>query len=336
MKDINLGQFLNRFINNDAGRKPQIQQQAQVENASFKAAAQNLNRPAANPLPNFDAAMQRQIAMNTAQLNQLNSMDMSQLLKDLLNLPANMKDFLLMMTNTLQNAQMTNQQLAALLLGSNLDMSKLILFMQNNGKEALAKLFQMIAGYNQMGTAVKSGQLNDLSAIINACIPGASASEAQVLKNVLLLYLPWLPLGESNAFNLDIASKSGEEGGETDDSITILIATVNFGNVQVTLFKTDKSSIDMHIVCSNEFPQEEVKAAIRDESESYNVQTGILFEEKTNFGSEKVENVKTEVSMNTSPGVNPFLILMAQSVIKVIISIDKNYSLKETRKKYLD
>lgn len=335
MKDINIGQFVNRFINADAGRKlnstlESMNNQSGVESGDYSV-------PVRPSVPNFTKAPeQQQVQQTTVQLAQLNNLDKSLLIKELLNLPKEIKEFLLMMTSENQNKNVNPQEMANLLMTNTMDLSKVVVFMQQNGKDAVSKLFQMIANFNQMGVSIKTNELTELTTIINACIPTAGTTQAQTLKNLMLLYLPWLPLGEQNAFNLEIGS-SGSNGEKiSDDSVTILISTENFGNVQVVLFKVGQESINMQISCSKEFPKEEAEKALKQESKSYNIHTGIAFEEKESFNKEKKEISKTQVSLNTSPGVNPFLILMAHSVIKIIIGIDKSDSLRQTRKEMSD
>ncbi|MDD3237247.1 MAG: hypothetical protein PHV37_04040 [Candidatus Gastranaerophilales bacterium] len=335
MSDMNIGQSSNNFnsqnfVNNSASNAKN------ADGVNFKSSQNNAMPQTPTPAPTITY---QQIAAQTkyinTQLAQLNSGDKGVLLRDLLNLPQNLKDFLLMMTSSV-TAETTASQLETLMMNSNLDISKLIQFMQQNGKEALSKLYQMIANFNQMGTSMKTAQLNELSAVINACIPTTGTSQTQMIKNILLLYLPWLPLGEENGFSLEINEKTTGGNGESDDSVTILIATKHFGNVQVVLFKAPQKAIAMQITCSKEFPKNEVEKNLSGEALNYNVQTEIAFEERENFSKTKEDKTKTEVTLNTSPGVNPFLILMAQAVIKTIIGIDKNYDLTESRKEKLD
>lgn len=333
MSDFNIGQPINRFSGADYSHKSA----KSSEGVGFQQPPPNVqNAPQQAPHRNLNQTLTQQANLMNSQLAQLNNIDKSILLKELFNLPQDIKDFLLMMTSSNTTKNVNPQELMTLLMNSNIDLSKLVLFMQQNGKEALSKLFQMVANFNQLGTSMKTAQMNELSAIINACIPTAGTSQTQTLKNILLLYLPWLPLGEQNGFELEIGNNGGEDGKQSDDSITILISTVNFGNVQVQLFKEPQKKINMQIACSKEFPKKEIEKEIQNEALNYNVQTGIVFEEKQTFSKEKQLTQNTQVSMNTSPGVNPFLILMAQAVIKTIIGIDKNYSLRETRKENLE
>ena len=115
-----------------------------------------------------------------------------------------------------------------------------------------------------------------------------------------------------------------------------MIKTVNFGNVSVLIFKSEASTINFNIKASPEFPKEEVTEKIKAEAKDYNVQTELAYEEKQNVQPlPKSENAKTEVNVNTGIKINPFLILMAQTIIRVIIETDKNFSLVENRKEQL-
>lgn len=335
MTNINFTQALSRFLKMDFPKNDVDTVAQRLANlAAYSPADAMTQKQAAAPRPPI---VHNEAPLVQSQLAQLNNVDKTSLLKELINLPKDIKDFLLIMTAETQPEILNNEQLANTLLANNLDLSKLTAFIQQNGKEAVTKIFQMIANFNQMGVQTNTSELNEMTAIINACIPTADTSQIQTLKNIMLLYLPWLPLGEQNAFNLEVGTKSnGGEDEDLDDSVTILISTENFGNIQVVLFKSGKEAINIQISCSKEFPKEQVEKALKQESKDYNIQTGIAFEEKENFTKEKKEFSKTQVSLNTSPGVNPFLILMAHSVIKIIIGIDKSDSLRQNRYEMLE
>lgn len=266
---------------------------------------------------------------------QMQGQEMSLVLKDLLNMQKDMEAFLTNMTNGNAVEQFTKADIAKLLMNSRLDLSQLKTFMQQNGKESLAKLFNMTADFAQSGAVARSSQMSEIIAILNACTPNADTSQVQVLKNMMLLYLPWLPLGEQNfQINIGKSGNGGEEGGEGEDSVTVLISTVNFGNVHILIFKTEKSSIGFNISASPNFPKDKVIEQLKTEAKDYNVQTEVNFEKKESLQN-NTKDIKTEVSVNTGKHINPFLILMAQTAVKIIIEIDKNISLLDNRKEKL-
>lgn len=274
---------------------------------------------------------------STLQAAQLKSNEMSFVLKDLLNMQKDIETFLTSMADNRALAQMTKPDVAQLLMNSQMDLGKLMAFMQQNGKEALGKLFNMTAKFAPTGNITTGSQMGELIAILNACTPKADTQQVQVLKNMMLLYLPWLPLGEQN-FSIEIGttSKNGDDGADGEDTVTVLIQTVNFGNVQVLIYKSD-ASINFNITAGDIFPKDEVIKLLKAEAKDYNVQTEMTFEKKEVLGKiQKPDNANTQVSVNTSRHINPFLILMAQSAVRIIIDIDKNATLLENRKAKLE
>lgn len=267
---------------------------------------------------------------------QMKGNEMSMILKDFLNMQKDIETFLATMSNNTTAQQLTKADIAKLLMSTQMDLSKLTAFMQQNGKEALSKLFTMTANFSQSGAVARSSQMSEIIAILNACTPNSETSQTQVLKNMMLLYLPWLPLGEQN-FTIEIGTSGGKEEGEAgEDSITVLISTVNYGNVQVLIFKGENSTINFNIYAGEIFPKEKVISQLKAEARDYNVQTSMVFEKKENLEkSVKTKSTETKVSVNTGKHVNPFLILMAQTAVRIIIETDKNASLIETRKEKL-
>lgn len=273
--------------------------------------------------------------LQAAQKMQAN--EMSMVLKDLLNMQKDIETFLTNMTENRALAQMSKSDVAQLLMNSQMDLGKLMAFMQQNGKEALGKLFNMTAKFAPTGNMTTGAQMGELIAILNACTPNADTQQVQVLKNMMLLYLPWLPLGEQN-FSIEIGttSKNGEDGADGEDTVTVLIQTVNFGNVQVLIYNSD-ATINFNITAGDIFPKENIIALLKEEAKDYNVQTEMTFEKKEVLGKiQKPENANTQVSVNTSRHINPFLILMAQSAVRIIIEVDKNATLFKTRKAKLE
>ena len=67
----------------------------------------------------------------------------------------------------------------------------------------------MIAKYNQAGLNIKGEQLNDLAKLISI-VSSATGSEVQALKTTMLMYLPWLPLTDPNAFKLEVGSSGSD------------------------------------------------------------------------------------------------------------------------------
>jgi len=200
------------------------------------------------------------------------------------------------------------------------DISALI---QANGKDAVTKLIAAMANAAKSGITDLS-QLKDTARIINASIAAASQNDsAQTMKMLLLLYLPWLPLQEGVGFDLDI--ETGED--ESSSSILVItITTINFGNVVVTLILESPNSIHINIVCSEEFPKEELNLRINGDEKHYSMQSNISFETKEIKKTEQ-EKPHAKVNMSNTNEINPFMLLMAHTIIRHTIEIDKNASM---------
>lgn len=327
MSNINWSQFLNNFTNTFNG-------------------INNTNNVPKTPLnQNSMPQMQQNTRLNTltttyiaqfqqtvSQLASLNQQQLTNMIKDLMNFAKTFDAFISQLT---VNSQTVNQQTALLLLASTLNFSNLSSLLQNNSKEAMTNLYQMMAQFNKLGVTINNDQLSQITKLISF-VAASSSSDVQSLKTTMLMYLPWLPLTDPDAFKLEIAQKNTAGGEDNDDSITILISTENYGNIKADVYKTQQDGIRIEFTSSETFPQKEFKILMQEESIKYSININFLFSVKELFNKDKNEKTKTQVCMNTSPGVNPFLLLISNAVIKKVHIIDVKENLKEQRKEKLD
>ena len=321
MSNINWGQFLNNY-NNFSGINVNNTQNQPLNNNLMPQMQQNT--PLDVLLPNYI----QQLQQTTSQLASLNQQQLTNMIKDLLNFSKNFDSFLSQLT---VNSQNINQQTALLMLASTLNLTQLSSLLQNNSKDAMTNLYQMLAQYNQLGVSIKDEQLTQLSKLISFVAASAS-SDVQSLKTTMLMYLPWLPLTDPNAFKLEITNAGSDNNDISDDFVTVLIATENFGNLQANIYKTQQDGIRIELITSETFPQNDFVILMKEESKKYSININFQLEKKEIFNKSKNENATTQVSMNTSPGVNPFLLLISNALIKNVHIIDDKENLKEKRK----
>ena len=325
MSNINWGQFLNNY-NNFNGINANNIQNTPLNNNVMPQVQQNT--PLDVLLPNYI----QQLQQTTSQLASLNQQQLTNMIKDLLNFSKNFDSFLSQLT---VNSQNINQQTALLMLASTLNLTQLSSLLQSNSKDAMTNLYQMLAQYNQIGVSIKDEQLSELSKLISFVAASAS-SDVQSLKTTMLMYLPWLPLTDPNAFKLEIMSAGSDNNDISDDFVTVLIATENFGNLQANIYKTQQDGIRIELITSETFPQNDFVILMKEESKKYSININFQLEKKEIFNKSKNENTKTQVSMNTSPGVNPFLLLISNALIKNVHIIDDKENLKEKRKEKIN
>ena len=75
---------------------------------------------------------------------------------------------------------------------------------------------------------------------------------------------------------------------------------------------------------------------MKEEGKKYNINIKFDTAKKEAFNKEKNEKASTQVCMNVGPGVNPFLLLISNSLIKAVHLIDTKEKLKEHRKEKLE
>lgn len=314
----------------------------------------------AKPQPN---PILQNIQMTTVQqllqMNVLQNIDRSVFIKNLLGLPPNLSQILFNAQNPnnpingetlgignlnqelLQNqktlaalfdeavvpqpqapATAQQQEAAVLFFSGMISMSNISKLILQNSKQAVAELIISMASASKQG--MSNEQIRETLAIINSCIAMAeSDNPTQTLKSLMMLYLPWLPLNEGVGFDLEITPPDGEN--ESNDSkLTVLIQTKNFGNIKGMFTLTTSNSVDVYIICSENFPKAILQKSLSDESSSHAMNTNIDIEEVKPKNTELNEIRETKVNLSATNEMNPYLLLMAHSFIRNTIIIDSN------------
>lgn len=324
MNQFNLGNFTNRFINNYPTPNPggsglNASNANEASNGQFPLTNQALNEnliqknlmQQSGVLNTFNAAM-----LNDLRMNSLASLERSLYIKDLMKLPKEMQEVLVI----LQNNNVTSQEAAKLLSSTNINLSILADIIQKSGKEAMNKLVLVMANASKQGINDTS-QIRDAIKFINASVSVAAQDNPnQILKTFMLLYLPWLPLQEGIDFDLEIENSENSDG-DSETSITIMISTRNYGNVKITLVLVKGGSIEIFITCCTNFPKEELLKRIKNEGKLHSIQTNTTFEQNENKKDTNSPR-QTKISTSNLNEVNPFLLLMANAVIRHTIELD--------------
>ena len=187
MSDLSLGQFLKNVFDYSTG-KPVQQQPGKVANENFQRAQNEtmkmVQQTAQNITQNF--VQQQNILQTQMMLKELSRTEQSWLMKHMFDFPENIAQLL---EQIVTNGKTVSAQELASLMKQELDISKILVLLQTNGKTALEKVAKMIATMNQSGI-FNTQQLKEMSVLINACIPANDASQTQILKSLMIMYLP--------------------------------------------------------------------------------------------------------------------------------------------------
>lgn len=320
MSDFNLGNFLNSVLNYSALSANKGRANAPNPNVSTEAKFQLTNEAVTqgmNKMPSSEAAVLKSfdaLTLHELKMNNLASLERGLYMKNLMNLPKDMEELLVFIQNKADTADVTK------LLTKNINMEVLAELLQQGGKEAMNKLVMVMANASRQGMTDVS-QIKDAIKFINNSVSVAGEMNLEkTLKSFMLLYLPWLPLQEGVDFDLEIEGSSGGED-ESELSITIMISTRNYGNIKVTLILVKGNSMSIFINCSEDFPKEELLKRLNAETKNHAIQSEIIFDQKPVKKSE-TETPQAKISMSNLSEVNPFMLLMANAVIRHTIEID--------------
>ena len=192
--------------------------------------------------------------------------------------------------------------------------------LKSSGKQAASALVLAMAAASKKG--IDTSQIQDTLQFINASVATLGQdSPAQTLKSLMMLYLPWLPLNQGVGFDLEIESSQGDNNN-TLSVLTVMIQTLNYGNLKGLFSLTTTNSVNIHIICSDKFPKDELLEKLNNETKIYSMQSNIEFEAQKPLKEEENENREAKVNLSATDELNPYLLLMAHSFIRNTILLD--------------
>ncbi len=202
-----------------------------------------------------------------------------------------------------------------------IDLNEISSMIKANGKDAIAKLISAMANASKGGITDLS-QMKDAARLINASVAAAAQNDnAQTMKLLMLLYLPWLPLQEGVGFDLSI--ETAKNAKDSDSILTITITTINYGIVTATLILESSNSVLVNINCSENFPKDELILRIESDEKHYSMQSSLTFETSQKQIASQ-EQQKAKINMSDTNKINPYLLLMAHTIIRHTLELDKS------------
>ena len=194
------------------------------------------------------------------------------------------------------------------------DLSKTL---KHNGHDARSKLILAMASASKQG--IDNSQLASTMKLVSQSIAVEENNPASILKNIIMLYLPWYPLQEGVGFNLSIETMPGSS--DFSSLLKVFIQTRNYGNVNGSLVLLSGNAVDMNIQCNETFPKSDLLERMKDVTQNHSIQSNITVEERAQMANE-MANQQAKVNLSSTYELNPFLLLMAHSFIKNTIIID--------------
>ncbi len=223
-----------------------------------------------------------------------------------------------------QQAIQTQQaQQLALMFSGMLRLDDVASLIKANSRAAMTQLIAVMSNASKQG--IDSSQILDTMKLLNSCVAMLEDNTPQsTLKSLMLLYLPWLPLPQGVGFELEVGAPPDDEEA-SNSVITVLIQTKNYGNVKGSLTLTTQNSVDVLILCSEEFPKELLHKRLTEEMKNNSVQANIDIEVLIKKQEDKDEH-QAKVNLSATNEMNPYLLLMAHSFIRNTIIIDNSFT----------
>ena len=225
--------------------------------------------------------------------------------------------------NDMQNPTLTQmrQRLSddavELLFTGLINLNELSKTIKHNGHDARSKLILAMANASRQG--IDNSQLASTMKMVTESMTQQENNPASILKNIIMLYLPWYPLQEGVGFNLAIETMPNN--GDFSSLLKVYIQTRNYGNVNGSLVLLTGNTVDMNIQCNDAFPKDDLLDRMQDVTDNHSIRSNITVEERAQMANE-MANQEARVNLSSTYELNPFLLLMAHSFIKNTIIID--------------
>ena len=201
------------------------------------------------------------------------------------------------------------------------DLAKTI---KHGGHDARSKLILAMASASRQG--IDNSQISSTMKQISESMTASENNPSSILKNIIMLYLPWYPLQEGVGFNISIETMPGV--GDFSSLLKVYIQTRNYGNVNGSLVLLTGNIVDMDIQCNDIFPKDDLLEKMKDVTDNHSMQSNISIHDLAQMEHE-INNQEASVNLSSTYELNPFLLLMAHSFIKNTILIDSTPAVKQ-------
>ena len=302
------------------------------------------NRVNSRPLRAFADLQARSDFQNEMKAQLLNRNQQAALMKELLNLPKDLKQLLASLSDNKTSPQAMTRLLQSNAFRINPEIIQQLL--ETNSKEVINKLIRLIQ-QNPINTQSYE-QLKPLLALLSKITPARDASPQEILTHLLVLYLPWLPLMEQQKILVKFEKKKSGGSEEEKIAMVIYISTINLGRFKVTIIIDKDKKLDIHIEHISEDNENESEEQAKERKK-------LLDQILKNFNSEiKEERIKAktyisevkqknfedtgeqDVTVAKVNSITPAILVAAQKIARIILEIDEKICLQEKRKSRID
>ncbi|MFH0702797.1 MAG: hypothetical protein V2B14_04575 [bacterium] len=266
------------------------------------------------------------------QLNNLTPVQQSVFIKALLNLPKEWQELL----SLLIYKDITPETLIKLMESQDkkIKMQEIKDLLETNSKEAVNKLLKLIrlTPENPKNIEQIKEAINTISQIIQ---PNSTYHE--ILTNIILLYLPWIPLQQQQDLSLKFEKRqSEEEENKKEIALIIYVTTLSLGKFKITIMLNQDNSLNINIENEEKEKSQPYIKQILDTIDQEMLTQKVpaktqFYVYKPNDNQEKEKG--REVSLQPTSSISARIMIVAHSLVKIIFELDEKISLLNNREK---
>lgn len=275
-----------------------------------------LDMPGANPLNTLaqqgQNMMEGKLPLSALFGNEsllMNPQELSQFLKDSLQLPKELRLALLMLameSSPKELKPLLDQGLKQIIEQQATQLSVPVEDLQNllnqNTKEATEKLMKLLQG-NQMSQTRSGQQIAELVVSLGKLGEKIKLSPKDAMETMMLLYIPWYPLAAQQKLELSFEmGEGGEEGGDRDVSVVLYIETNSLGRFKLVVKELE--ALQLLVIVMHEAFVKELMPRLEKQMNGMLAEDGLpaCYFESEVIRAEKVAEVMAEGGVSSASG----------------------------------
>lgn len=251
-------------------------------------------------------------------INKLDNIQKMLFLKEMLNLPDEWKDLLIFAA--LKSSPSANSEQ---LLSKLIDFNLLKKDINQTSNEILNKLLKLLTP--QM--AAKSSEIQQMMEILQKFLPSSETKTPDFIKDLMLMYLPYLPLKED--FKLMFQNKNNNDDGSENnsDAIIIILTTKNMGTFRIEIF-LENSTPHIQIDNNSDSLNKRFLTGLKEIKQKLEIKNEISIIKNKNIQS---SNEQSQHIISSSKKIHPQILIIAYEIIKMILELDNKLSIVKSR-----
>ncbi len=251
-------------------------------------------------------------------INKLDNIQKMLFLKEMLNLPDEWKDLLIFAA--LKSSPSANSEQ---LLSKLIDFNLLKKDINQTSNEILNKLLKLLTP--QM--AAKSSEIQQMIEILQKFLPSSETKTPDFIKDLMLMYLPYLPLKEDFKLMFQNKNNNDDNSENNSDAIIIILTTKNMGTFRIEIF-LENSTPHIQIDNNSDSLNKRFLTGLKEIKQKLEIKNEISIIKNKNIQS---SNEQSQHIISSSKKIHPQILIIAYEIIKMILELDNKLSIVKSR-----